>query len=75
MPLENGSPSNVIVFLYYFIPAILFIAIMLNRTVLLKFLLNAIDYVFDSIRTFVKRVDKSIINTLNRINNQEFIFL
>jgi amino acid transporter len=74
MPPENGSPSNVIVFLYYFIPAILFIAIMLNRTVLLKFLLNAIDYVFDSIRTFVKRVDKSIINTLNRINNQEFVF-
>ncbi|MCB0847186.1 MAG: APC family permease, partial [Bacteroidetes bacterium] len=32
MPPKEGLPSNIMVFLYYFIPAMLFIIIMLNRT-------------------------------------------
>jgi len=74
MPPKEGNPSNVIVFLYYFIPAMLFIAVMLNRTALLKLVLSAVDNVFYSIKSMVKRVDHSILNTLDKINEQEFVF-
>jgi amino acid transporter len=74
MPPKEGNPSNVIVFLYYFIPAMLFIAVMLNRTVLLKLVLSAVDNVFYGIKRFVKRVDHTILNTLDKINEQEFVF-
>ncbi len=74
MPPKPGNPSNFIVFLYYFVPAILFIAVMLNRTVLLKLVLSAVDNVFYVIKRFVKRVDHSILNTLDKINEQEFVF-
>jgi len=74
MPPKDGNPSNVIVFLYYFVPAMLFIAIMLNRTVLLKLVLSAIDNVFYVIKRLVKRVDRTILNTLDKINEQEFVF-
>ena len=74
MPPEADSPSNFIIFLYYFIPAILFIAIMLNRTALLKLVLSAVDNIFYVIKRFVKRVDHSILNTLDKINEQEFVF-
>jgi amino acid transporter len=74
MPPKEGNPSNVIVFLYYFIPAMLFIAIMLNRTVLLKMVLSAVDSMFYGIRNFVKKVDHSILSTLDKINEQEFVF-
>jgi len=74
MPHDEKIPSNVVVFLYYFIPAILFIAIMLNRTILLKLVLSAVDLIFDAIKRFVKRVDSSILKTLDSINEQEFVF-
>ncbi len=73
-PKEPGARSNIMVFLYYFIPTILFIIAMLNRTLLLKTLLNIIDAIFDPIRRFVVKLDKNIINTIERINSQEFVF-
>ncbi len=74
MPPKDGLPSNLTVFLYYFIPSILFIIVMLNRTVLLKFLLNTIDAIFDPIRKFVVRLDRRIQKTIDDINSQEFVF-
>ena len=74
MPSRDGLPSNLTVFLYYFIPTILFIIIMLNRTVLLKFLLKSIDAIFDPIRLFVIKLDKSIQKIVDDINGQEFVF-
>jgi len=74
MPPKKGLPSNLTVFLYYFIPAILFIAVMLNRTILLKFLLGVIDAIFDPIRHFVLRLDQKIQKTVDKINDQEFVF-
>ncbi len=74
MPPKDGLPSNLTVFLYYFIPAILFILIMLNRTVLLKFLLYALDAIFDPIREFAIKSDKAIQKMVDRINDQEFVF-
>lgn len=74
MPPENGLPSNFTVFLYYFIPSMLFIVIMLNRTSLLKVLLNVTNSIFNSIRKRVTSIDRSIQKTIDKINSQEFVF-
>lgn len=74
MPPKEGLMSNSRVFLYYFIPAMLFIIIMLNRTILLKVVLNIIDAIFDPIRKFVLRLDRRILRTIDKINGQEFVF-
>jgi len=70
----GDNPSNFTVFLDYFIPTILFILMMLNRTILLKFLLNIIHYLFEPVRRLVYVIDKKILTTINSINNQEFVF-
>jgi len=74
MKPKGGLPSNLIIFLDYFIPTILFIIIMLNRTVLLNFLLNAMHTIFDPVRNFVLKTDKKILQTIDKINDQEFVF-
>ncbi len=74
MEPEEGLPSNQSVFLEYFIPAIILVVMMLNRTVLLKFLLTLIHYVFDPMRRFVFKTDKRILTLIQKINNQEFVF-
>ncbi len=74
MPAKEGLPSNLSIFLTYFIPTILFILVMLNRTTLLKFLLNLIDAIFEPIRRFVVLTDRKIQKTIDRINSQEFVF-
>ena len=74
MTPKDDAPSNLSVFLEYFIPTIIFIVIMLNRIILLNFLLNVIHSVFDPIRGLVIRTDKRIISTINKINSQEFVF-
>jgi len=71
---KEGTPSNLSVFLEYFIPTIIFIIMMLNRTVLLKFLLTVIHTIFDPVRKFVFNTDKKILSVIQEINNQEFVF-
>jgi len=51
-----------------------FITVMLNRTVLLKFLLKLIHSVFDPFRKFVLNTDKNILSVIEDINSQEFIY-
>jgi len=74
MEPKEGSPSNLTVFLEYFIPSIIFIVVMLNRTILLKFVLIVVHYIFDPIRRFVFNIDKKLLLLINTINNQEFVF-
>jgi amino acid transporter len=74
MEPKEDLPSNLAIFLDYFIPAIIFIVFMLNRTVLLTFLLNVIHSVFDPIRLLVVKTDRSILAFINKINSQEFVF-
>lgn len=74
MEPKEGVPSNLAVFLEYFIPSIIFISIMLNRTILLKFLLKLIHTVFDPVRKFVIVTDKKLLAVIHRINSQEFVF-
>ncbi|MEJ2584824.1 MAG: APC family permease, partial [Robiginitalea sp.] len=68
------NPSYMAVFLEYFIPTMLVVAIMLNRIVLLRLLLNLIRYFFEPIERFVKRAHKSILRSIDRISKQEFVF-
>ncbi|WP_298262892.1 APC family permease [uncultured Lutibacter sp.] len=74
MKPKGDLPSNLTIFLDYFIPSIIFIMIMLNRTILLKLLLNTIHTIFDPVRNFVFKIDKKILFTINKINSQEFVF-
>jgi len=71
---KEGMPSNLAVFLEYFISALVFIVIMLNRTLLLKVLLKVIHSVFDPFRSLVLKADKKILSVINNINSQEFIY-
>lgn len=74
MQPAEGLPSNFSVFLEYFIPSIIFIIIMLNRTVLLKLLLRLMHSIFDPIRAFVLNTDKKILAVIDEINSQEFVY-
>jgi len=74
MEPKEGVPSNLTVFLDYFIPFMIFIIIMLNRTVLLKFVLNFIHYIFNPLRRSVFKTDKKLLTIIQKINEQEFVF-
>lgn len=74
IPPKEGLPSNLTVFLYFFIPSMLFVVVMLKRTFLLKVLLRMLDAVFEPIRKYVSRLDRKIEYTINKINSQEFVF-
>jgi len=68
------NPPYLTVFMEYFIPTMLIIAIMLNRIVLLKLLLNIIRYFFRPIERLVSRAHGNILKRIARINAQEFVF-
>lgn len=74
MPSNAEQSSNLTVFLYYFVPTILFVIIMLNRTELLKLALRAMYAIFDPIRKYITGLDKNIQRTIDGINSQEFVF-
>lgn len=74
MPAKEHHATNIGVFLYYLIPAIIFITIMLHRIVLLKLILHSIDALFNPIRKWVAKADIKIQNLINHINAQEFVF-
>lgn len=74
MDPKKGAQSNLSVFLDYFIPAIILILVMLNRTSLLKFLLKVIHYAFDPFRNLVFKTDKKILSIIENINSQEFVY-
>ncbi len=57
------KPDNLPVFLQYFIPAMIFVYIMLNRIVILRLLLSGI-----------KKINTTVIRTINDIVSQEFVF-
>jgi amino acid transporter len=68
------NPPYLRVFLEYFIPAFLLISIMLNRTKLLKAMLEVIKYFFEPVQRFIKNTNQGILNLIDEINAQEFVF-
>ena len=69
-----GEHANFTFFAEYFIPAIIFAGIMLNRILLLEILLKFIEYLFVPILKFVSRTNTNIILTIDKIKAQEFVF-
>jgi len=74
MPPKDNLPSNLSVFLNYFIPMMILMAVMLNRTIILKILLRVIQASFKPIQRGVFRTNKLILQTIENINKQEFVF-
>ena len=74
MEPSGDNPSNLAVFLDYFVPFIIFIIFMLNRTLVLRLLLNLLHYIFDPLRKLVLHIDKKTLTYINKINEQEFVF-
>ncbi|MEO5911421.1 MAG: APC family permease [Pelobium sp.] len=87
VPEDPEQPRNVVVFLEYFIPTTLFLVVMLNRTTLLKFLINFIQYLFNPVRRAIDNsnlevplrraiiyINRSLQNSINTIKKQEFVF-
>lgn len=86
-PATSDQPQNVVVFLQYFIPSIIFLMIMLNRTVLIKFLIYTIQFLFNPFHNFIDKhevgvplrklvyvINKKLIRLIHKINEQEFVF-
>ncbi len=68
------EPRYLVVFLEYFIPAMLVVAIMLGRIWLLKALLFFVRSVSDTIAGLTSRVSVSIRRRIVRINSQQIVF-
>lgn len=61
-------------FLQYMIPSLLFIAIMLNRVMLIKLLIEALEYFYQPLRRMVILSNRYLQNLSTQINSQEFVF-
>ncbi|MDF0717206.1 amino acid permease [Muricauda sp. 334s03] len=68
------NPAYLGVFFEYFIPTMLLVLIMLNRTLLLKVILQIIKYILNPIQQFLKHSNRRILRVINRINSQEFVY-
>jgi amino acid transporter len=68
------NPAYLAVFFEYFLPTIGIVAIMLYRTALLKGLLYVLKYISDKVQSIVSRGNKTVLNLIEDINAQEFVF-
>lgn len=67
-------PEYLVVFLQYFVPAILIVLLMLNRKELLKMTLVVIDSFFDTV-TEIARISRIRVTLLmKRLSNQQFVY-
>lgn len=61
-------------FLKYMIPSLIFIGIMLNRVILIKLLIEALEYFYQPLRRMVILSNRYLQNLSVKINSQEFVF-
>lgn len=61
-------------FLQYMIPALLFIGIMLNRVILIRLLIEALEYFYQPLRKMVILSNRYLEKLSSEINSQEFVF-
>ncbi len=67
-------PEYLVVFLQYFIPAMIIITLMLNRNAVLKSLLVIVDSFFTSVRRLSLVSRLYITKSIKRLSSQEFIY-
>ncbi|NOX80870.1 MAG: amino acid permease [Deltaproteobacteria bacterium] len=68
------EPANIVIFAEYFIPAVFFVVVMLNRIALLEMLLQFIEYLFVPILKLVTNANQKINTIIDKIQAQEFVF-
>ncbi|MDA3954522.1 MAG: APC family permease [Bacteroidales bacterium] len=73
-PQNENAPSNVNIFLRYFIPAIIFISIMLNRVAILRILLGVVIYIFNHFKEWFLKISNRLNDSINTINVQQFVY-
>jgi len=73
-PEDPGTPSNIKIFLSYFIPAIIFISIMLNRVIILKIILRVMLYIFNYIKNWFLKISSKLNQLIDSINAQQFVY-
>ncbi len=73
-PEIDGAPSNVRIFLTYFIPAIILISLLLKRVPILRGSLGIVMYIFSHIKDWFLKISNSLNNMINTINAQQFIY-
>jgi len=73
-PENIEDPSNVRIFLTYFIPAIFFVSIMLNRVAILRGVLGVLLYIFGHIKNWFLKISFSLNNLIKSINDQQFVY-
>jgi amino acid transporter len=68
------NPDSFIVFLQYLLPSVIFVMLMLNRVVVLKWTLILLEYIFEPIKKLLERSQGTLDRVISRINEQEFVF-
>lgn len=61
-------------FLKYMVPSLIFIGIMLNRVILIKLLIEALEYFYQPLRRLVILSNRYLQKMSVEINSQEFVF-
>jgi amino acid transporter len=61
-------------FLEYLAPAVIFIVIMLNRALIVRMLIYALDYLYEPMRKMVIISNRYLQRLHTKINSQEFVF-
>lgn len=56
------------------VPALIFIGIMLNRVILIRLLIEALEYFYQPLRRIVILSNRYLQNLSSEINSQEFVF-
>lgn len=61
-------------FIEYFVPAFILVAIMLNRSFLIKMMIQALEYFYSPLRRFVINSNRYLNRLQVKVSSQEFVF-
>jgi len=70
----NLNTHSFYTFIYYLIPAFLFVEIMLNRSFLIKFVIYSLEYFYNPLRKVVVLSNRYLNKMHLKIKSQEFVF-
>jgi len=68
------NASSFLTFIEYFLPAFLFIGLMLYRSIVIRFLIGVINYFYQPLQKFVIISNRHLKNLEQKINSQELVF-
>lgn len=67
-------PDYLVIFLQYFIPAVIIVYVLLKRKTILQYLLVVIESLVDSIKRFAMSKHKLLEKTITRLASQQFVY-